>query len=84
MHAITKTLPAFIVRLENSALGLYGFPQVNTGKIKSTRIGKHGRAHEMLYSDRYEIEVVCSDRVTLLLVAVTTFFKDAKQVREVV
>lgn len=38
MHAITKTLPAFIVRLENSALGLYGFPQVNTGEIKSTRI----------------------------------------------
>lgn len=66
MHAITKTLPAFIVRLENSALGLYGFPQVNTGKIKSTRIdgrgestkpGKYGRAHEMLYSNRYEIKV---------------------------
>lgn len=40
------------------------------------------RPHQMLYSDRDEIEVSLLHRVTLLLVAVTTFFKDAKQVSE--
>lgn len=92
IHTLTKTFTSVQRYVSNFGSGLHGFSQANIGTVNSTRIeGSEFQAwklerqtHDMLFrASHWQVRNI-SKFSTLLLTAVTIFFKDAKPVWEVV